>query len=900
MLSRYRLIEKIGEGGMGVVWKAEDTTLHRHVALKFLTEESYAKPLHRARFLREARTAAALNHPHVCVIHEVAEVAVGEEGALGGKIRLEAGTPYIAMEWIEGRTLERVLRESDRPSLKWILDVAVRVAEALRAAHEKNIVHRDLKPANVMLVADDRVKILDFGLAKPLGPAEADDDVMTAAETASAELTRTGSVLGTVAYMSPEQARGAAVDSRSDIFSFGVMLYEMAAGRRPFRGESPTSTLAKILEAEPEPVDEARSDLPPDLVRIIRRCLRKQPDDRYNDTRDLVAALKDLRQETDSVKVRQATSGASVEAPAARARLAGLAPWVAALAIVAAIALAVAWYATRTPSVVSEGPVPVHRQITFTGKAKWPAVSPDGHYVAYTTTKDDGRQALVIQDLAGGRPLEIFEGQKLWAIWSPEGTKLLVHATTERPDGTSETGFFLVPRLGGTPTRLSHLAGQSWAPDGRRMVGAARASELVIVDMVTGETTPIPVRGDHVWMQEASWSPVADRILFKTRDDKDAVTVWTIAPDGTGQTEVLTSETWLWSLVWGPEGNAFYYMLDQGGTADLMRFPVHPRTGEPGGDPITVMSGINAGYSLSISADGRKLVYTRSSGQENLWLVEIPVSGGAAGGVETRQLTSGTVEDTRPNLSPDGKTLAFARDFGDRSEIFVMSLAGGEAKPLTFLRSASWSPVWSPDGKQIAFISDHQGEARIWLVDARGGTPRPFSADRPVQAVPGEIEWAPARSLLYQLPGNRNFHWLDPETGAESPLIEDDSVGWVFFPRVSPDGARVAVAWNRQDRGIWVLSTEDRTQLHVSDVWAFPCGWSADGEWIYALDYDHEPPRILAVPAEGGEARTVLELPFEDVSTVATMTPDGKSFVVTVREGRSDVWLVENFDPDAN
>jgi serine/threonine-protein kinase len=313
MLSHYRLIDKIGEGGMGVVWKAEDTTLRRPVALKFLTGESYLKPLHRARFLREARVAAALNHPHVCVIHEVAKIAPGEEDVFKGEIPLEVGTLFIAMEWIEGRTLEQVLHKSKPPSLEWILDVAVQVVEALRAAHEKNIVHRDLKPANVMLAGDDRVKILDFGLAKPLDPPKTDDEVMTAAETASAELTRTGSVLGTVAYMSPEQARGAAVDSRSDIFSFGVMLYEMAAGRCPFRGESPTSTLAKILEAEPEPIDEARPDLPADLVRIIRRCLRKRPDDRYNDTRDLLVALKDLRHETDSVKVRQATSDTSAE-----------------------------------------------------------------------------------------------------------------------------------------------------------------------------------------------------------------------------------------------------------------------------------------------------------------------------------------------------------------------------------------------------------------------------------------------------------------------------------------------------------------------------------------------------------------------------------------------------------
>ena len=288
-ISHYRLVEEIGEGGMGVVWKADDLDLKRPVALKFLTEQTLAREEMRARFVREARMAAALNHPGICTIYEVGEVPV-EDGPEVRKI------PFIAMELIEGRTLQAVLRESGRLPTGEIARIALQVAEGLGAAHARDIVHRDLKPGNVMLTADGRVKILDFGLAKPRerGKPEGGGGA-TVAETVSAEVTSEGTVLGTVSFMSPEQAEGKPVDSRSDVFSFGTMLYRMAAGSLPFHGETPTSTLAKILESEPEPLSAARTDLPPDLERIVRRCLHKRPDERYNDTRDLVAALRDLQ-----------------------------------------------------------------------------------------------------------------------------------------------------------------------------------------------------------------------------------------------------------------------------------------------------------------------------------------------------------------------------------------------------------------------------------------------------------------------------------------------------------------------------------------------------------------------------------------------------------------------------
>ncbi len=302
---------------MGVVWKAEDIDLQRPVALKVLSADTMARDDMRARFLREARTAAALNHPNICTIHEVGEVE---------------GTPYIAMELIEGSTLESRLRQGEELPLSELLRLAVGIAGGLAAAHGRGIVHRDLKPGNVMLTDDGQVKILDFGLAKPQVAVAGAEENATLAQTITAEMTKEGTILGTVSYMSPEQAEGRQVDSRSDVFSFGVLLYQMATGQLPFRGETATSTLAKILEAEAEPLSVMREGLPPDLERIVRRCLHKRPADRYNDTRDLVAELRDLETTGEAQAIRPA------EAPRRGARL--LWPTVAALAVVAGAFLA--------------------------------------------------------------------------------------------------------------------------------------------------------------------------------------------------------------------------------------------------------------------------------------------------------------------------------------------------------------------------------------------------------------------------------------------------------------------------------------------------------------------------------------------------------------------------------
>jgi serine/threonine protein kinase len=450
-LGHYRIVDKLGEGGMGVVYKAIDLTLGRNVALKVVHERLTQSAEARARLMREAQVAAALNHPNICTIYEVFEA---EPQPAGDAVASFAGGPVIALELVDGDTLKAALSRAGRFSARELVDFGAQIADGLAEAHQRRIVHRDLKPQNILVTTSGRVKILDFGLAKAVADAGPTHDATTQLDAITDKWQAGAGVLGTAPYMSPEQAAGKPLDSRSDVFSFGTVLYELAAGQRPFRGETTVQVVAKILEAEPPPLSADRPDLPPDIERIIRRCLQKNPDDRYNDTRDLLA---DLRATQDGLRLASGRSAALAPVPASepqqtrRVSRTAVAKWGG--AAVALLVLVGVLYFRFGGSRQSATPPPdvAHRQLTFTGESSFPAISPDGAFVAYVRGEPWGEvfgtlvplapQKVVIQDLAGGGgELEVAECKPCSGLtWSPDGTSLLV------ADGQ---GLRIFPRLG--------------------------------------------------------------------------------------------------------------------------------------------------------------------------------------------------------------------------------------------------------------------------------------------------------------------------------------------------------------------------------------------------------------------------------------------------------------------
>jgi len=731
---------------MGVVYRAEDTTLRRPVALKFLTEESLGREDRRVRFLREARLAAALSHPNICTVYEVGEIPPGEERKLPSGGLLRAHTPWIAMEHIEGRSLQEEIRAGKGLPLEKLLRIAVHVAEGLAAAHARKIVHRDLKPGNVMLDSEGRARILDFGLAKPLTSAEQGDGVLSEAETISEELTREGLVVGTSAYMSPEQARGDPLDARSDVFSFGIMLYEMVTGRRPFQGETASATRLKIAEAEAEPLPEDRDDVPEELERIIRRCLKKSPGDRFNDTRDLAASLRDLRQETSSGRQRRVGRGTGAEAAvsgAAKRRTDRERSIRWALAAAGAIALALigAWMITNLPRRAAPPPPSLHRQITFTGSTLLPEISPDGQYVAYLLLNGEDARVLV-KDLSGGDPLEVFRMRAIRRFrWSPDGTTLAVLA---REDTNSE-GLFLVPRLGGTPRKIrENAAFFAWSPDGSRIATGHTASRAVeITDVRTGAVTSVALDDAIPGVFGLDWSPGEEFLAVRSANEGGEVAIWAVSLDGGRQVKLLEPDPPAISMRWSPDGSALYYLATDLRTSELRRIGFDPDRIEAGPEEQPVLTGLTSGRSFSLSRDGTRLVYAKVSARRNLYGLRLG-DGSEGDPASVSPLTSGTFGDEDPSVSPDGRQIAFVRE----GNIYTMPSEGGPATQRTFVEEYLTSPAWSPDGTRLAFGSVLGGPPRVWMLDiADGGAPRLFEETK-LSAGPPDVRWAPGSKIL--------------------------------------------------------------------------------------------------------------------------------------------------------
>jgi hypothetical protein len=459
-IAHYRILERLGEGGMGVVYKARDTHLDRFVAIKVLPPEKVADPERKRRFVQEAKAASALNHPNIIHIYDIDQAEVGQAGyPLGGPAT--PGSPqgpphlidFMAMEYVPGKTLEQLIGRKGM-SLNQALKCAVQMADALSRAHAAGIVHRDLKPSNIMVDEHDLVKVLDFGLAKltePLG---------TEAETVTAR-TAEGTIVGTVAYMSPEQAQSKPVDARSDIFAFGAVLYEMLTGRQAFKGDTKISTLAAIINQEPPPL---AAEIPHDLEKLIARCLRKQPERRFQHMDDIKVALEELKEESDSGKLLSAPSVA-----AQRARR-WLLPAVIATALVLVGAALGIGLLLRRPQPPAQGPVLT--RLTFdSGLTTDPALSPDGKLLAYASDRaappgSEGNLDIWVQQLAGGEPMRLTRdpADDSEPVFSPDGSKIAFRS--ERAGG----GIYVISTLGGEE-RLVAPGGRSprFSPDGNEI-----------------------------------------------------------------------------------------------------------------------------------------------------------------------------------------------------------------------------------------------------------------------------------------------------------------------------------------------------------------------------------------------------------------------------------------------
>jgi serine/threonine protein kinase len=879
-LGPYEIVAPLGAGGMGEVYRATDHRLERDVAIKVLPTE-FARDTERlARFEREARALAALNHPNIAAIY-------GLEDA--------ARTRFLVLELVSGETLAEKLVAGPLP-VEEAFAVVRQIAEALEAAHANGIVHRDLKPANVKITPSGKVKVLDFGLAKAFDGESAPAHDLSRSPTVTSGGTRQGVILGTAAYMSPEQARGKPIDKRTDIWSFGCVLYETLSGRKAFEGDTVSDILVAVLTRDPE-WSALPAPVPARAQDLLRRCLQKDPDRRLHD-------IADARLEIDDASSDLA-AGPTSEAPRA-VRPRGVWSWAFLAGALAAAILAavVTWRLARREVAPASPQIDKLARITPpTGRAEWPSWSPDGNLLAYASDRT-GDFEIYVRRSEGGQDVNVTNdpGQDVQPAFSPDGNSIAFISTRSSKTGLIKIGgtfsrntrtyggdLWVVPALGGAARRLAPDANYpAWRPDGRGVLyvtGPESHRAIMEVSHDGGASRPILSSGDSSW--EIVWlgcSPNGRWLSFE--DQLEGVFLLPAAGGKPVSAVPGFSHGWdassrrLWTLA-----------RDVMGGTRIQTFEIDADRGTMRGAPRTV--GLVTAYlrDLAVSRDGRRIVVAEEETSRNLTRLPLAPEGGASAGPE-EPLSSGREIDGYPEVSPNGRRIAHISDILGHMEVWILDLETRRRQRLQLPGedTAETSPAWMPDGNELVVARYMRGgEDAAWIAALDGS--RAEELFRSARRAVYQLRPSPdGRSLLFSGIGTTKLGLYDLTTRKTVPLTVSRNT---FDADWSPDGRWIAITAEKD--GVLQLF---RLPAAGGPIEQLTTGYermrhpfySPDGKWIY-IQPSHR--NVFRVRAEGGPLEQVTRFPEAGLFLEEpTISPDGKYLVYCRENGGSSLWLL--------
>lgn len=864
----YRIVQEIGRGGMGVVYRAVDTTLGREVALKCPRRGALDQPDAVRRFLHEARTASKLSHPHVVPVYQVFE---------------EGGVPWIAAELVDGCDLRAAIRQKGPLPIEDVLRHATGLAEALQSAHEHKILHRDIKPQNILIGKDGRARLTDFGLARAWVPLSE----VSQAETRGESLTGQGVLVGTPGYVAPEQVLGHPADPRTDIFGLGLVLYEMCTGAPAFPAVEGGGWVEAVLGRDPRPVADANPRVPLELIRIVEKTLAKRPDERYQHAADLAADLRALLR-----KIESGSHSAATLPPPVRTRRRNIAlVIVASSAVLIAIALR-GFLGGRDGGGLRGVP---RRLTSAPGTESQPALSPDGTLVAFTSD-EKGDSDIWLIDARGGTPLRLTDdpAEDRSPAWFPDGRRVVFASARLGTPSVWETS-----RLGGAPSLLlPNAEDPAISPDGRRIAfsraDATGQSRIAVAPVDDPSKAMFLTHDDDgvYWHTAPSWSPDGSTLCYN--DFRD---VWRVSAEGGAARRLTTDDAVSIGCRWSSDGRYVYHSSGRQGTQALWRVAADA------GDVERLTIGTGPEVEPSVSLDGSRFAYSTHEEDTDVVILDTRTGGRV-------RLSSVRMEDP-PDIARDGSSVVFSSNREGTSDLWVQPLASGRAsgppRRLTRQPGTAGTARYSPDGRWIAYLRTRDAQRDVWAVSSDGGTPWKVT-DHP--AIDHHPAWSPdGRRLVFSSDRDGRDHlWVIPMADGQPAGPESRLTSGATFDVLadwSPDGRSIAyVGCTAAGCDAWVVAADGGSAPRkiLGGPRVVQARWEPSGRSLLVSgSWEGGPVEIRRVQIADGSVARFEPAPSFGGGPAAgyfSSSSDGSFIAYLYSVRRGDVWVLEA-DPGA-